>query len=416
MLNALILLLGACTGASAPATGPAPDVDRGACEVPCRSLGPQFVGGRTTCDAAGAPDTSACRTVAAPEIAEVVKPAMRDGKQWATARCNDGTPFGYLLRRTESKTWVIVLEGGSFCDDGKLPCAGRRPKLLATLPWEDGERAGMQDEGVLSRDAALNPHFHDANMVGAQYCTSDLWTGESAERRPVLVDPQGWYFSGRHNVRAMLGMLATQGLDDSDPGTRVLVVGHSAGGTGVVANLDQLQGALPRTAGAGRLKVVLDGSWIPVQPSDAGLPDADRYGKLHPACHDALAAKGEDPARCAYGPVWWPHVAKSGIPVLVQIAGMDATQAGIFDIAPAAQPEYMQRTRASLDGVPWVFSGARKYHTLALDPGFDVGPPGGSFRDLLGRFWEGGPPERVLHEYDRPAEPTPKKAGKSKRP
>jgi hypothetical protein len=172
----------------------------------------------------------------------------------------------------------------------------------------------------------------------------------------------------------------------------------------VVANVDQLQAVLPKTAGAGRLKIVLDGSWVPPQPTDEKLPNGAKWGRLHPECHAAALKAKEPPARCVYGPKWWPYVAKTKIPVLVQIAGLDATQAPIFGVkGPEALAAWKTGLKASLEGVPWVFSGGRRYHTLALDPGWTQDSPDGTFRDLVTRFWDGGPPERRFPGWDAAA-------------
>ena len=49
--------------------------------------------------------------------AEIVKPAERDPALWATAVCNDGTPFAFTFDAspTGSTNWVIHLEGGGAC-------------------------------------------------------------------------------------------------------------------------------------------------------------------------------------------------------------------------------------------------------------------------------------------------------------
>jgi hypothetical protein len=352
------------------------------------------------------------RPAADGDIARVVKPAVEDPKAWGDARCNDGSAFGYLLRKTESKTWVIAFEGGFFCDDEVVSCAGRKQKLTSALPGDDGAMTSLANEGAFSRDATVNPLFHDANLVGAQYCSSDLWTGESNERRQTNGDPDGWYFSGRINARVLLASLAKEGLDDADPETKILVVGSSAGGAGVVANLDQLLAAFPKTGRSGRMKVILDGSWVPPQPTDARLPDGAKWGKLQPECDADLRKKGENPSHCVFGTVWWPYVAKTGVPVLIQIAGLDATQLPVFDVrGPADQEKWKEDLLKSLDGVPWVFTGGRRYHTLSLDPGWALGAENKTFRDLVGRFWRGDPPERWILSYEgvAPGGDTPEK-------
>jgi hypothetical protein len=240
--------------------------------------------------------------------------------------------------------------------------------------------------------------------VDAAYCSSDLWLGDSTDRRPTTGDPDGWYFSGRENVRVLLEALRKlQGLDDGDDATRVLVVGSSAGGAGVVGNLDQIVAALPRTAAAGRLKVVLDGSWVPDLPPDLVLPDAAKWGPVHPACDKDLRARGEEPRRCVVGQVWWPYVAATGVPVLVQISGLDQTQTPVFGIdTPEERRSWRARVRAELDALPtWVVSGGNAYHVIATQEQFAVAPEGAdAFRDVLDRFWSGAPPEKVFFAYD----------------
>lgn len=36
-------------------------------------------------------------------------------KKYNKSICNDGSPASYYIRKTNSKTWIILLEGGYFC-------------------------------------------------------------------------------------------------------------------------------------------------------------------------------------------------------------------------------------------------------------------------------------------------------------
>ena len=338
-----------------------------------------------------------------PGGAEVVKPAERDRERWGAARCNDGTPFAYTWRRGAEPTWVIHLSGGFFCDDARALCSERRPRLTTTVPEADGAGVRARGAGVLSPDPAVNRTFASAHQVDAHYCSSDLWLGDTVERRSTTGDPElGWYFSGRENVRVLLDALARlHGLDDEDDRTRVLVVGSSAGGAGVVGNLEAFRAALPRTAAAGRLKIVLDGSWVPDLPEDQPLPDAARWGPVHPGCDRDLRARGLDPRRCVVGKIWWPYVAATGVPVLVQISGVDQTQAPVFGIdTPEERQTWRARVRAELSALPWVYSGATAYHVVAAHESFaSAGDGAPSFREVLDRFWSGAPSERVMFGY-----------------
>lgn len=336
-------------------------------------------------------------------LAEVIKPAVRDPARWSQARCNDGTPAGLLVRKPEagSTTWVVKVAGGFFCEDEKVPCGGREARLTTTLKGDDGAKVEIGRQGLFSLDAAQNPTFASANHVSLGYCSSDLWLGASTERQPTPAAADGWYFSGRHNFRAAIESLTAQmGLDDSNPDTSVLLVGHSAGGAGVVGNLDVVQELLPGVVGRGKLKVLLDGSWIPTQPVDK-LPTADKWGPVHPTCDKEVP----DGRTCVYGPTWWPYVEKTGIPVLVAISAIDVTQTRVFlpERTAEAAEAWRKNTLASLEGLPWVFSEGRAYHVLSFEPGFHNGPAEGpKFSELVTRFWEGGTPTRVLFGYDLP--------------
>lgn len=347
-----------------------------------------------------------CGRVVSPEPAPepnavMVKPGRRDPK-WASARCNDGTAFGYVVRKGTAPVWVINLTGGYFCDDGWARCADRKRRLTTTRPEADGEAAKIKSVGLFSIDRSTNPTFADATHVDAHYCSSDLWLGDSVERRPTTGDPdQGWYFSGRENFRVLLdALVAIDGLDEADPDTRILLLGTSAGGAGVVGNLDAVVAAFPTATADGRVKVVLDGSWVVPLPEGVGLPDGGRWGPIEPSCDRDHRARGEDPRGCITGPVWWPYAASRGIPMLIQISGLDESQTPVFGIDTPEELAAWQRTvRTSLGGVPWVFSGGNPYHVVAIEELFTKGPAGSTFREVLDRFWAGGPPEQVWFAY-----------------
>lgn len=333
---------------------------------------------------------------AAPRAAILRKPGRRDPK-WANARCNDGTAFAYAVR-PGSDTWVVNLAGGFFCDDEVHLCKDRAPRLTRGLPGEDGGPAPVRTGGVFSDDPAIDPTFAGATQVDAHYCSSDLWLGDSIARRPTTADPQGWYFAGRENVRVLLESLReVDGLDESDPRTRILLVGTSAGAAGVVGNLDQFAAAWPHAVAERRLRVVLDGGWVAPPPAGVALPDASRWGPPEPDC----VRDGVDPRTCVLGPVWWPYVARRGIPVLVQISAQDRTQTPVFGIdTPEELAAWRTTVRASLEEahVPWVFSGGTPYHCVATEGAMRRGPPGSSFREVLDRFWADGPPEQVIFD------------------
>lgn len=397
--------------------------------IACSELGGAWTGGTAALRADGSGyDVSDCERPVPMRQAEMVKPAVRDADRWGAARCNDGTPFGFSLQLSpsgQSREWVVYLEGGGFCDDNALNCATRGEKLSSTPKTDDRSDAVIEQTGIFNRNASRNPTFYDANIAFAHYCSSDGWSGATAEKRPTQADPSGWYFSGRLNVRAMIEILIQRyGLDDADPQTRVLFAGSSAGGIGVEVNADTLAILLPRAASEGRLRLLDDGGFIPnfddplYRPGDADVSlrelvvDAyDFWGSsLNPLCEASARARGERPGQCFLSARVYPFIAQPspeglGLPLLIQYSSIDEFALnlhGIDDRSDPADAAALERWRANtlaeLQGIPWVFSGGgRSYHTILLsDEKMHMGPDDRTFVDVLALFWNGGAPVRVI--------------------
>jgi hypothetical protein len=347
--------------------------------------------------------------------AEIVKPAERDVDRWGDAVCNDGTPFAFLVSPSPSQSsdWVIHLQGGSSCDDKAQMCSERNVYLTTTLDGADGSTVNQDNLAIFSRDAETNPTFSEANQVQAHYCSSDLWSGSTNELHPTSADPDGWYFAGRINVRAMIEILIEQyGLDDSNPDLKVMFSGSSAGGAGVVVNADTVAELLPQTAADDRLLLVNDAGFVPEFPNEdeqAGEAVYNFWGsQLNSLCEQAHEASEESLSTCIRGPVSYPFLAGEpleglGLPYLVQQSTLDTatlTRLGIRPRRPADQrrmEQVREATLAAFEGVAWVFSGGEEpYHTLMPRNEWTYGPDGDSFRDFLTRFWEGGEPEQVI--------------------
>ena len=156
------------------------------------------------------------------------------GQQYG-ARCLDGSPYGYYIRRskTNSTKWVFAMEGGGLCVE-PVDCLQRKKTSLGSstgwgATWGVGTD-GMQD--VLSDNATINPHFYDFNHVYLPYCSGDTWTGNRSEP----TKPFGFNFAGHRILEATFAHLnATAGLTSA---TRALVTGWSAGGIGTFNNAD----------------------------------------------------------------------------------------------------------------------------------------------------------------------------------
>lgn len=337
----------------------------------------------------------------------VIRPADRDPARWGAARCNDGSATSVVWRPSPSgsHTWVVRVNGGFYCDDGAVPCATRAPEMTTALgpagkPIPDGGRWGGGEAGLFSRDPAINPRFWDANQAFLDYCTSDVWLGESTERRPTTGSPDGWYFSGRHAFRAGFESLEAVGLDPADPKAKLLVVGQSSGGLGLVANLPFLEQRFPAMVADHRVKAVVDGGWIAPVPIDDRVR-LNRWGALHPACEADRRAAGEDPAACLFGPVWYPYWAASGVDLLVAQSGQDVTQVKHLQVEGAlGRGELAERTRHTLEGVPRVVSANYPYHLVSFDPRLPETPLGEAFLQGVDALWSGGEARRVFLRYD----------------
>jgi hypothetical protein len=394
--------------------------------LPCVDLGTSWSGGAAACrpDCSGWEVSGCARAQGA---TEVVKPALRDPARWALARCNDGTPFTFRvsLSPSGSHDWVLALRGGGLCDNNAVPCLIRPPELTSTRPEQDGEHlAEMEDAGgLMSRDPALNPTFYKANLVYAWYCSSDMWTGTGTERQDIFASKEGWYFSGRHNVAALLAVLAERyGMDDAAPDTRVLWEGASAGAFGAAANVDQVAGRLPLTAAAGRLKVFLDAGWLVWGWDDPearlGLgdePDVEVMrqaaaffsSRFSPLCEQARLQAGGEAGDCWFARwsvpmILSPPPAGHGLPVFVQQSLQDEVFAQYHGIVndPERIAQYGARTLEEMEQhAPWRFSGDLPYHDASFDDqDLSIGAAGRTIYEALARFWEGGQPEAVLFQ------------------
>lgn len=355
----------------------------------------------------------------------LVIPAELDPERWETARCNDGTPFGFMLELSPdgSKEWVIYLEGGAFCDDNAKDCADRSERMSTT----PGERAvsdyyRTRNKALFSRSSYSNPSFYNANKVWAFYCSSDVWSGDTVERRPTTADPEGWYFSGRRNVLALFEVLKTSyGLDDTDPSTKVLYAGGSAGGEGVQATADIAFKLLPRSARDDRLKLLNDaGSVFVFDDPDHRFGSTgatfkevmmlayDFWGsRLNPRCERAARLSRLSPAECFDEVVVHPYIVEPrpfglGLPLFVQHSSIDGFQVDMHHIEEPEELELFRGTiLARFDEVAWtwLFSGGSfSYHVVTIrDDRWMMGPEGSRFRDVLTRYWEGDPPEVVVY-------------------
>lgn len=376
--------------------------------IACDTLGGTWSGGQATCRASCTGwNVAACTRVNANQY-ETVKPATRDPR-WTMARCNDGTPFAFDVRLATqpTQTWVIYLQGGVYCDDVSFSCAQRQVALTTTRPEADQQLSPRAYAGVFSRAAAADPNLAVANHVHAQYCSSDFWAGATTALRPSSATNQGWYYSGHTNVDAMLAILAERyGLDDSDPATQVLFGGGSAGAFGAHFNAAVAIAHLSMARARGDLRMFIDAGWMTDWDDPnfriGGATVADREvwrlarafwgATFDPVCEAAVA----EPSTCLFGPTWYPHVS-ARVPTFISQSSIDNSFAGVHGLTGgAALSTWRTQVEASLVPVVWLHSGDTAYHVLGTsEPGMTMGPTGNTLREVLGRFWLDGTPQRV---------------------
>ena len=207
-----------------------------------------------------------------------------DQTAFPLARCNDNSPaifyFRPASRAADSDKWLINLQGGGACGNG-LDCSQRWFSIKQHFGvggmTSVGFPVAVNANGVFEREepfASMNP-YDGYNQVFVHYCSSDTWAGTAADSvvagldyRPVLQDPENGVpvprvytisFLGRHIFDAVVETLRRNGvgapvyrrpdggseqMPDLDGADFVILSGGSAGGAGVIHNLDHLRSML----------------------------------------------------------------------------------------------------------------------------------------------------------------------------
>jgi len=359
-------------------------------------LGVFFIFIASTCSSAVAQSTSPMTLV------QVKNAVARD------AVCNDGTPATYYLRRGEgtgSHRWVIHLQGGGFCNS--IETCQERSVSTPQLMTSKGLSRTRMGHGVQSPSARDNPDFHNANHVFVPYCSSDVWSGD----RGATPESGGWHFRGARIVRAVIGDLMNPTITlppNLAVAKEVLFSGSSAGGNGVMSNLDWVAEQLPQVSVRG----LNDAGWIvDVTPYDSSIAPplvqtqqgyALWNGTVDASC---LAANPGAEGRC-YTEYAYPYIST---PLFVQMAQFDTSSLHRLGITLPADEneraymlEFAAAVRQSLEPVPAAFSPATTTHSILGNAQFwTLRIAGQSLRDLLGNWFFGRPGPIKLIEMGR---------------
>jgi len=156
------------------------------------------------------------------------------------------------------KSLFLYFPGGWICHDD-LSCSERRHRenrLTSSDRWPSVQAVG----GILSADPAENPHFADANHVFVPYCSSDAWAGRARGRRGGGGGggEAGLAFMGGHIVREVIRELAD--FQQLLAGRELYLAGSSAGGIGVMMNVDAVAAMVSRTNL--RVRGIVDSGWF----------------------------------------------------------------------------------------------------------------------------------------------------------
>ncbi|XP_062542705.1 palmitoleoyl-protein carboxylesterase NOTUM [Armigeres subalbatus] len=238
-----------------------------------------------------------------PTVVSVQKELKRVFLSNRTVTCNDGSQAGFYLRKSPgSRRWVVFFEGGWHCYDHKS-CRARWLKLrplMTSAQWPETRDVG----GLLSPLPSENPYWYNANHVFVPYCSSDSWSGTKV--KPDTRD--GLRFMGSLIVRQVMADLIPLGLGHSQ-GADLLMAGSSAGGLGVMLNLDKVRSFLQNEKGLNvAVRGVSDSGWFldrePYTPGAVAASEAVRQGwrmwdgALPQAC---VAEHPKEPWRCYFG-------------------------------------------------------------------------------------------------------------------
>lgn len=148
------------------------------------------------------------------------------------ARCLDGSPPGYFIRRNASSTdWKLHIQGGGWCTSpsdchsraqGLLGSSSSWPRWLSAF-WPP-EGAGFY--GLMDANASSSP-FGSYNFVWVGYCDGSSQT--SNRDAPLVYNGTSLYLRGAAILDAVLAELEAQERFLSTA-SAVIVSGTSAGG------------------------------------------------------------------------------------------------------------------------------------------------------------------------------------------
>ncbi|TNF27416.1 MAG: hypothetical protein EP329_19460 [Deltaproteobacteria bacterium] len=343
-----------------------------------------------------------------------------DTAAFPNALCNDGTPAVLYFRPYQGEAnrnrWAITLRGGGGCG-GAASCAARWcscrtaarcPNATSTTNFtadnmSGGGRRGQAGKGLHLRDDGVDNPLAGYNHVQLIYCSSDSWAGRVrgltfTTDHPITGEEVSYTlnFLGAEILDADLAVLRQDGapglvytvagasvaLPDLDDAVEVVVAGDSAGGAGVIHNLDHIAATL-RTHHTGcdggascppEVVGVIDAVVGPAMErldftrsagAEAGIDSFQKYVDLAAAAPANQGGRVDESCRAwhmAHAPetvsacLDISHVVRNHLttPFFVRMALLDNLIAGNYEESGVEDPELGPFVR-NANGVPVVF-------------------------------------------------------------
>jgi hypothetical protein len=220
----------------------------------------------------------------------------------------------------------------------------------------------IQGKGIVSASPEINPDFYNFNHVVVHYCSSDAYAGD----RTASAETGGYHFRGNKIVTAVIASLQDRELIPSpnlQDATDILFSGVSAGGAGVVLNLDRVAEQVPDIPVRG----LSDGAWQSPLLEDYGQ-EAGSFATFVKALYpfynfqtdQSCVAESGDLFKCKLGPDMVPYLSSSLFVVRDQLDG--------FPPLSHSEAAFVSQTmRDSLAPIPNAFSTRLNVHTLIDD-------------------------------------------------
>ncbi|XP_031574737.1 palmitoleoyl-protein carboxylesterase NOTUM-like [Actinia tenebrosa] len=248
------------------------------------------------------------------------------------ALCLDGSvAVFYLSHNPLSKNWIIQLQAGGSCGSVEA-CRERAKGRYGSSKDYDLYMTGTF---LSSDDPNENPTFASWNKVYVPYCSGDVFVG----RRPKSTHPYGLQMLGHYIIKAVMEQLMADHHINSTENT-ILFGGASAGGLGMLANLDYVQNMLSPA----KVRGFNDGGWFTLFPNfGEELAQGTPYffstlevmfnrlwdGYVDESCRSEMPK----PAACLYGELVVKYLST---PIYVMVAQWDSYQ--LQELVPSKFP------------------------------------------------------------------------------